>query len=85
MLAALIAPAFILVALAGVIALAVLVNIGGQRAQRGPETTATGALFVKFALGVLIGQGHIFTPTASAIVMTLLLALKPQFSKFAGV
>jgi hypothetical protein len=26
---------------------------------------------------VLIGQDHIFTPTASAIVMTLLLALKP--------
>jgi uncharacterized membrane protein (DUF4010 family) len=41
-------------------------------------------LLVTFALGVLIGEGHVFTPTASAIVMTLLLALKPQLSRFAG-
>jgi uncharacterized membrane protein (DUF4010 family) len=84
MLTALIAPAFILVGLAGVIALVVVVNIASLRMQRPVETTTGGALFVTFALGVLVGQGHIFTPTASAIVMTLLLALKPQFSRFAG-
>ena len=84
MLAALIAPAFMLVALAEVIGLVVVANIATLRAQRTVETTTGGALLVTFALGVLIGQGHIFTPTASAIVMTLLLALKPQFARFAG-
>ena len=84
MLAALIAPAFLLVALGGVIALVVVANIASLRTQRPVETTTGGALLVTFALGVLIGQGHIFTPTASAIVMTLLLALKPQFARFAG-
>jgi uncharacterized membrane protein (DUF4010 family) len=84
MLSALISPFFILVALAGVIALLVTVNAVSLRAQRPPETTTAGALLVTFSLGVLIGQGHIFTPTASAIVMTLVLALKPQFARFAG-
>ncbi|MES1256892.1 MAG: DUF4010 domain-containing protein [Acidobacteriota bacterium] len=84
MLSALIAPAFMVAALVGVIAIAVVVNIGSLMARRALETTTAGALLVTFALGVLIGQGHIFTPTASAIVMTLLLALKPQFSRFAG-
>ena len=80
MLTALIAPPFIFIGLIGVIALLVVVNVGALRAQRPLEATTYGALLVTFALGVLIGQGHVFTPTASAIVMTLLLALKPQFS-----
>ena len=84
MLAALIAATFIFIGLAGVIALLVVVNIGALRTQRPLEATTSGALLVTFALGVLIGQGHVFTPTASAIVMTLLLALKPQFLRFAG-
>jgi uncharacterized membrane protein (DUF4010 family) len=84
MLTSLIALAFSMVGLAGVIALLVMVNVGSLKAQRGLESTTAGALLVTFALGVLIGQGHIFTPTASAIVMTLLLALKAQFAKFAG-
>jgi uncharacterized membrane protein (DUF4010 family) len=67
-----------------VIALVVIVNIGAVRSQRPLEATTSGALLVTFSLGVLIGQGHVFTPTASAIVMTLLLALKPQLSRFAG-
>jgi uncharacterized membrane protein (DUF4010 family) len=33
---------------------------------------------------VLVGEGHVFTPTAAAILMTLLLALKPQLTRFAG-
>src|SRR5580692_8169654 len=84
MLAALIAPLFVFIGLAGVIALAVVANVGALRNQRPLEATTSGALLVTFALGVLIGQGHVFTPTASAIVMTLLLALKPQLSRFAG-
>jgi len=84
MLAALITPPFILIALAGVISLLVVVNLGELWAQRPLEATTSGALLVTFALGVLIGQGHVFTPTASAIVMTLMLALKPQLARFAG-
>lgn len=84
MFAALIGPAFIVGALAGVIALVVVVNFAALKTQSQIETTTSGAFLVTFALGVLIGQGHVFTPTASAVVMTLLLALKPQFSRFAG-
>lgn len=84
MFAALIGPAFIVAALAGVIALIVVVNLAASKTQSKLETTTSGAFLVTFALGVLIGQGHVFTPTASAVVITLLLALKPQFSRFAG-
>jgi uncharacterized membrane protein (DUF4010 family) len=84
MLAALIAPLFVFIGLTGVIALVVVANAGALRNQRPLEATTSGALLVTFALGVLIGQGHVFTPTATAIVMTLLLALKPQLSRFAG-
>jgi uncharacterized membrane protein (DUF4010 family) len=84
MLAALIAPLFVFIGLTGVIALVVVANVGALRNKRPLEATTSGALLVTFALGVLIGQGHVFTPTASAIVMTLLLALKPQLSRFAG-
>jgi uncharacterized membrane protein (DUF4010 family) len=84
MLSALIGPTFSLGALMGVIALLAVVNIGNIIQQRPLETTTSAALLVTFALGILVGQGHVFTPTACAIVMTLLLALKPQFSRFAG-
>jgi uncharacterized membrane protein (DUF4010 family) len=84
MLAALIAPTFILAAFGGIVALIILVNASSAQAQRALEITTSAALLVTFSLGVLIGQGHIFTPTASAIVMTLLLALKPQLSRFVG-
>jgi uncharacterized membrane protein (DUF4010 family) len=84
MLASLIGTPFIIGALAGVIVLPTLVNIANIVQHRSLETTTSAALLVTFALGALIGQGHVFTPTACAIVMTLLLALKPQFSRFAG-
>jgi uncharacterized membrane protein (DUF4010 family) len=84
MLAALIAPTFILAAFGGIVALVILVNASSAQAQKALEITTSAALLVTFSLGVLIGQGHIFTPTASAIVMTLLLALKPQLSRFVG-
>ncbi len=84
MLSALIAPSFILIGLVSVVALLVVVNIGAIASQRSLEPTTSGALLVMFALGVLIGQDHVFTPVATAIVMTLLLALKPQLSRFAG-
>jgi uncharacterized membrane protein (DUF4010 family) len=84
MLAALSSSNIVLVGLGGVIVLVATVNIGNFIHDRALETTTSGALLVTYILGVLVGQGHIFTPTSAAIVMTLLLALKPQFSRFAG-
>ena len=62
MLAALIGATFAVTALAGVIVLLALVNFGNFTRQRQMETTTATALLVTFALGVLIGQGHVFTP-----------------------
>jgi uncharacterized membrane protein (DUF4010 family) len=84
MLSAVIGTTFVIGSLAGVVVLLALVNIGNIVQQRPLETTTGAALLVTFALGNLVGNGHVFTPTATAIVMTLLLALKPQFSRFAG-
>jgi uncharacterized membrane protein (DUF4010 family) len=39
---------------------------------------------LNYLLGVLVGLGHIFTPVAGAIVMTMLLAWKTELSRFAG-
>jgi uncharacterized membrane protein (DUF4010 family) len=83
-LAALISSGFVFACLAGVIVLIAIVQIGNVVHDRPLGTTTAGALMVTFSLGVLVGEGHVFTPTASAILMTLLLALKPQFSRFAG-
>jgi uncharacterized membrane protein (DUF4010 family) len=41
------------------------------------------SLVVTAVLGVLIGQGHLFTPIAAAILLTLILSLKTEFSTFA--
>jgi uncharacterized membrane protein (DUF4010 family) len=46
-------------------------------------TTST-ALAVVFLLGVLVGEGHLFTPVACAIIVAMLLSLKPQLRAFAG-
>jgi uncharacterized membrane protein (DUF4010 family) len=48
------------------------------------EITTSTALLVTVTLGVLVGQGHLFTPVASAIVMTMLLAWKLELRRFAG-
>ncbi|HWB85492.1 MAG TPA: DUF4010 domain-containing protein [Bryobacteraceae bacterium] len=85
MLAALIGPAFEVGALVGVIALFAIVNLDNLLSKRQLEMTTAAALLATFALGVLVGEGHVFTPTAAAILMTLLLAMKPEFSRFAGV
>jgi uncharacterized membrane protein (DUF4010 family) len=48
------------------------------------EITTSAALLVTYALGALVGLGHTFTPVASAILMTLLLAWKVELRRFAG-
>lgn len=82
-LAALISPQFEIAGFAGVVALIAVVTIRNLLASAPPETTTAAALLVTFALGVLAGEGHVFTPAAAAILMTLMLSLKPQLSRFA--
>lgn len=83
-LTALMSPPVLLIALGGIISLAVVLNVRDILASRSVEGTTSLALIVTFVLGALSGGGHIFTATASGIVVTWLLSLKPQFRAFAG-
>ena len=75
---------FALLGMTAVIALVTIMNVGNLLLRRDLELTTSAAMILTFALGVLVGEGHVFTPTSAAILMTLLLALKPQFTRFAG-
>jgi len=72
----LISPAYGLVAMVGVIVLVALLNAHSLVANQSLEITTSAALLVTYALGVLVGLGHSFTPVAAAILMTHLLAWK---------
>ncbi len=72
------------VSLAGAFVLVAYINGRSLLVERSLEMTTSVALIVTFVLGVLIGQGHLFTPVASAILMTMLLAWKTELQKFAG-
>jgi len=71
-------------ALVGVFLLVAAMNTRSILADRSLEITTSAALLVNYLLGVLVGLGHIFTPVAGAIVMTMLLAWKTELSRFAG-
>jgi uncharacterized membrane protein (DUF4010 family) len=83
-LSVLISPAYGLAAMLGVIVLIAFLNARSMKANGSLEITTSAALLVTYALGVLVGLGHTFTPVASAILMTLLLAWKVELHKFAG-
>jgi len=83
-LGVLISPAYSLVAMAGVIVLVAFLNARTLLSNGSLEITTSAALLVTFALGVLVGLGHTFTPVASAILMTLLLAMKVELRRFTG-
>jgi len=68
----------------GVLVLAVFANLRGITVARKLEATTSLALVLIFLLGILVGEGHIFTPVACSILVAMLLALKPQFRAFAG-
>jgi uncharacterized membrane protein (DUF4010 family) len=72
------------VSLAGVVVLVAFMNGRSLLVDRSLETTTSVALIVTFILGVLAGLGHLFTPIASAILMTMLLAWKTELQRFAG-
>ncbi len=84
MLASLIGPAISLAAFVGVFLLVAALNTRSILNDRSLEMTTSAALILNYLLGVLVGLGHIFTPVAGAIVMTMLLAWKSELSRFAG-
>jgi len=83
-LSVLISPSYGLVGVIAVIVLVAFLNARSMLANRSLEITTSAALLVTYVLGVLVGLGHTFTPVASAILMTLLLAWKVELRKFAG-
>jgi uncharacterized membrane protein (DUF4010 family) len=83
-LASLIGPSIAIAALIGVFLLVAAMNARSILGERSLEITTSAALMVNYLLGVLVGLGHIFTPVAGAIVMTMLLAWKTELSRFAG-
>jgi uncharacterized membrane protein (DUF4010 family) len=70
--------------LVGVLLIVVAANARSVLVDRSLEATTSTALLVIFVLGALAGQGHLFTPVASAILMTMLLAWKGELRRFAG-
>jgi uncharacterized membrane protein (DUF4010 family) len=84
MLAAVTSPSVTITALIGVFLLIAAMNARSMLTDRSLEITTSAALIAIYLLGVLVGLGHIFTPVAGAIVMTMLLAWKTELSRFAG-
>jgi uncharacterized membrane protein (DUF4010 family) len=81
-LTTLLAPAYSLAVLAFVVVLVLVMNLGAHRHGREVETTTAAALFVTALSGILVGQGHLFTPVAGTIVMLGLLAWKEEMVGF---
>lgn len=83
-LSALVSLQLALLSSVGVFLLLAFMNGRSLVVDRSLEMTTSAALLVTYVLGVLVGQGHLFTPVASAIVMTMLLAWKTELARFAG-
>jgi len=84
MLASVISTSVAIASLVGVLLLIAAMNARSILTDRTLEITTSAALLVNYLLGILVGLGHIFTPVAGAIVMTMLLAWKTELSRFAG-
>ncbi len=84
LLASLAGQSFSILAGMAVLILIIFMNLHSVQIMRKLEATTSVALIIIFVLGILVGDGHLFTPVAGAIVVTMLLSLKPQFRAFAG-
>lgn len=84
MLATLLGSPLLLFSGAAILIVIVFTNLRSLQTARKLEATTSTALTIVFLLGVLVGEGHLFTPVACAIIVTMLLALKPQLRAFAG-
>jgi hypothetical protein len=82
--AALFAPSMVIVSFVGVFLIVIFANTRSLLVDRSLEATTSAALLAIFVLGALAGQGHLFTPVAAAILMTMLLAWKVELHRFAG-
>jgi uncharacterized membrane protein (DUF4010 family) len=67
-----------------VVALVAVLNVRSILVDRSLEVTTSVALFVTYVLGVLAGIGHLFTPIASAVLMTMFLAWKIELHRLAA-
>lgn len=76
--------ALVIAGLVGVFLLVLISNVRSFLTDRNTEITTSAAIIACYILGVLVGMGHIFTPVAGTIVITMLLAWKAELSKFAG-
>jgi uncharacterized membrane protein (DUF4010 family) len=84
LLGSLLGPIPLAIAGCSVLLLVVFANLRGIQVARKLEATTSVALMIIFLLGILVGQGHLFTPVACSILVAMLLSLKPQFRAFAG-
>ena len=84
MLSAHLPVALAAVAFVGVLLLIGLSDVRNLQATKPMELTTSIAALLVFVAGYLVGDGHVFTPVASAIVITMLLAWKLELRKFAG-
>jgi uncharacterized membrane protein YhiD involved in acid resistance len=84
LLGSLLGPVPLVLAGLAVLLLIVFANLRGLNVSRKLEATTSVALMIIFLLGILVGQGHLFTPVACSILVAMLLSLKPQFRAFAG-
>jgi uncharacterized membrane protein (DUF4010 family) len=84
MLSAVIGHDIIIASMVGVFLLIAAINARSLRADETVEITTSAALITSYVLGVMVGLGHVFTPVAAAIIITMLLAWKTELNKFAG-
>ena len=81
---ALFGPSMAIMSFVGVFLIVGFANARSLVVDRSLEATTSAALLCIFVLGVLAGQGHLFTPVTAAILMTMLLAWKVELHRFAG-
>jgi uncharacterized membrane protein (DUF4010 family) len=77
-------PVFAYLTFGGFLLIVALAAVRNIRDGKPVATTTSAAVIVTFILGSLVGQGHQYTPVAAALVMTMLLSLKPALTHFAG-
>lgn len=75
---------FAVEALAIIAVLTLAIAIRPSQSGRDLGLTTAIALVSAGVLGVLIGFGHMFTPVAAAIIITMLLSLAEQFQRLTG-
>lgn len=84
MLTSMLGKEYDIAGMAGMFVLIALMNVRSILDDKSLEATTSVALLADFVLGVLVGIGHIFTPVAGAIAVTMLLAWKTELNRFAG-